>query len=365
MKVLVGMSGGVDSSVAAAILQEQGHMVSGAYIKTWMNESGDSILGKCPWEDDINDAHAVAEILNIDFQIINLMAEYRRSVVDYLVDGYRRGITPNPDIMCNREIKFGVFLQIAKQRGFDAVATGHYVRRVDRSDGSSDILEGIDDNKDQSYFLAMVRQDQLQNALFPLGELQKNQVRQIARDKKLPNAAKKDSQGICFLGKVRIGDFLKEFIEDRPGDIVTAEGKVVGHHKGLHRFTIGQRKGIGVPSNADNEHYVVVAKDYATNQLVVTFEKPLSPLLYTEQVRIRDISFVNRPLTERAELLAKPRYRDSSTPIVFEPLGNGCANVLFRHPQRALAQGQVLALYDGEVLLGGGFYDVIMMQGKS
>ena len=351
--VYVGLSGGVDSSVSAALLKEQGYNVVGVYMKNWTQD----LPGMpCPWKEDFADAKRVAVQLGIDFKVYDFEKQYFDKVVKYMLDGFKAGFTPNPDIMCNREIKFGVFRQVAQQRGFDAVATGHYVRRMDHADGTSDILEGLDDNKDQSYFLALVRQEQLRQALFPLGELKKNQVRQMAMEKGFSNASKKDSQGICFLGKVRIGDFLKEFIEDQPGDIVNVDGRVVGQHKGLHRFTIGQRKGIGVPSNADDEHYVVVAKDFDANRLVVAFEKPLSPHLYTERVQIRDVHFINRPITQRANLLAKPRYRDPSTPIVFEPLKDGHADVAFQHPQRALARGQVLALYDGPVLLGGGFY---------
>ena len=353
-KILVALSGGVDSAVAALLLQEQGYAVSGAYIRTWMNE--EMPLADCPAQQDIEDSRAVAQHLGIDYEIVNLVNEYREHVVNYLVDGYQRGITPNPDMMCNREMKFGIFQDYALKAGFDGIATGHYVRKFTTDDGSQDLLEGLDPNKDQTYFLALLRQEQIRQACFPIGELQKPRVRELAHAAKLPNAEKKDSQGICFLGDMNISRFLEYYIEDKPGDIVDTDGKVLGRHRGLHRYTNGQRRGIGVPSNTDNEFYVVTKLDMERNELVVAFDKPDSPGLFTSEVELYGLSFINRSLTEPCRILAKPRYRDPSQAITYTPLPKGRARIHFDEPQRALAAGQILALYDGQKLLGGGFY---------
>ncbi|MBH78487.1 MAG: tRNA 2-thiouridine(34) synthase MnmA [Puniceicoccaceae bacterium] len=353
-KILVALSGGVDSAVAAWLLKEQGYEISGAYIRTWMNE--EMPLADCPAQQDIEDSRAVAMHLGIDYEIVNLVNEYREHVVNYLVDGYRRGITPNPDIMCNREMKFGIFLDYALEAGFDGIATGHYVRKLTKDDGSYDLLEGLDKNKDQTYFLALLRQAQIQKALFPLGELKKPRVRTCALEQNLPNATKKDSQGICFLGDMNISRFLEHYIEDKPGNIVNPEGKVLGQHRGLHRYTTGQRRGIGVPSNMDNEFYVVTGLDMERNELIVAFDQIDSPGLFTSEVKVYDLSFLNRPVTKSCRLLAKPRYRDPSQTITYTPIDDKRAKVTFDEPQRALSPGQIIALYDGDQLLGGGFY---------
>lgn len=353
-KVLVALSGGVDSAVAALLLKEAGYEVSAVFMRTWMNE--ENVFADCPWERDRKDARAVAEALGIDFEVLNLIDAYREKVVEYLVSGYQSGTTPNPDTMCNREIKFGVLLDYALAHGFDALATGHYCRKVQDAEGHFNLLEGKDKNKDQSYFLALIQQHQLARALFPVGELSKPEVRALAEKHNLPNASKKDSQGICFLGKVPINDFLKSYIEDKPGPIINTAGKVVGTHKGLHRYTLGQRRGIGVPSNTDFEKYVVVSKDLKNNALIVAFEHPDAPGLYTQRIRIAGLTFINKPVTETRALQAKPRYRDPAQAIIFEPIDATSAWIQFEEPQRALASGQVIALYDGEMLLGGGFY---------
>lgn len=355
-KVLVALSGGVDSAVAALLLKREGHDVSAAYMRTWMNEEGGKFYGECPWEDDVANARAVAETLGIPFKVVDLIDDYREHIVAYLVDGYRNGLTPNPDVLCNREMKFGVFARKAFADGFDFVATGHYARRRDNADGSADILCGSDPNKDQSYFLALLRQEQLQRALFPVGHLLKPHLREIAADAGLPNAKRKDSQGICFIGKIRINEFLAQYIPDKPGKIVNTAGKVLGDHKGLHRYTIGQRRGINIPSNADNEYYVVVAKRFAENELVVAFDHPDVPGLYTNESFVANLSWINKPVESECALLARVRYRDPSTPIRFVPDGNGGAYIRYRYTQRAIASGQILALYDGDVLLGGGVY---------
>jgi tRNA-uridine 2-sulfurtransferase len=353
-KILVALSGGVDSAVAALLLKEQGYNVSGAYIRTWMNE--EMPLADCPAQQDIEDSRAVAAHLGIDYEIVNLVNEYREYVVHYLVEGYKNGITPNPDIMCNREMKFGVFQNYALKNGFDEIATGHYARKRANDDGSFDLVQGSDKNKDQTYFLALLRQQQIRQAMFPVGELEKPRVRELAEQHKLPNAGKKDSQGICFLGDMNINRFLEYYIEDKLGDIVNSEGKVLGQHKGLHRYTMGQRRWIGVPSNTDNKCYVVTGFNMERNELIIAFDQPQSPGLYTTEVDIYGLSFVNKPITEPCNILAKPRYRDPSQKITYNPTGPDSAHVVFDEPQRALASGQIIAFYAGETLLGGGFY---------
>ena len=349
------MSGGVDSSVAALLLKEAGHEVVGAYMKNWINE--DKVIGHCPWEEDIVDARRVAESLGIEFRVVNLMQDYREKVVQYLLEGYEHGLTPNPDIMCNREIKFGVFRRWAKDHGFGTVATGHYARRRQAEDGTALLLEGVDKNKDQSYFLALLDQAQIQDARFPIGDLEKPRLRELARQAGLATADKKDSQGICFIGEVKMQDFLRAYVPDMPGPIVrAADGKTLGHHSGLHYFTLGQRRGIKVPSNTDNERYVVVGKRPEDRALLVAFDRPDAPGLFQTLVRVHSLHWTGAAVETPGPLEARVRYRDPRIAVDFEPEGPGEATVRFRTPQRALASGQIIALYRGEQLLGGGVY---------
>ncbi|GHC64800.1 tRNA 2-thiouridine(34) synthase MnmA [Roseibacillus persicicus] len=353
-RIMVGLSGGVDSSVAAALLQEQGHEVVGGYMKNWINDEG--IAGDCPWEQDVEDAHAVAKHLGIEFRVIDLVDHYRERIVDYLLAGYRDGITPNPDVFCNREMKFGVFLDYALSQGFEAVGTGHYARRRELADGSAVILRGADPNKDQSYFLAMMKPEQIQRARFPVGELLKTQVRDEARRFGLPTAEKKDSQGICFIGNIKMNDFLTHYVKDDPGEIVDLEGRVLGTHRGLHLFTLGQRKGHGVASPRDGMAYVVVRKEPESKRLVVAYEDQEGSGLYSSTCLVGSLSWMNG--ARHGVLDAQPRYRAKSERVTVVAEGDRL-RVNFQRPQRALTPGQVCAFYDGGQLLGGGVFEVI------
>jgi tRNA-uridine 2-sulfurtransferase len=354
-KVLVGLSGGVDSAVAAALLVEQGHEVAAGYMKNWINDEG--IPGECPWEQDIEDARAVAKALGIEFRVIDLIDSYRDRIVDYLIEGYRAGITPNPDVWCNREMKFGVFLDYALSQGFENVATGHYARRRTLADGSAAILRGADPNKDQSYFLALMTQRQAAHALFPTGEMLKPEVREVARRFHLPVSEKKDSQGICFLGQVKMSDFLRHYLPDSPGEIVDVSGRVLGEHRGLHLYTLGQRKGHGVASPREGMAYVVVGKDAAKNRLIVGWDAPDSEGLYARDCVVSTLSAINEPFDSKRLVEAQPRYRAKAEPAVMEPLGGDRVRLVFQQPQRAIAPGQICALYDGGRLLGGGVFE--------
>ena len=359
-KILAAMSGGVDSSVAAALLLEQGHEVVAAYMKNWINE--ENILGDCPWQQDIEDARAVSDKLGIEFRVVNLMTDYRERVVKYLLEGYQTGITPNPDVMCNREIKFGVFLDYALEHGFSAVATGHYAQVTHHAGGLSRVWRGADPNKDQTYFLALLQQHQAQRALFPIGGLLKPEVRRRAEALGLATAGKKDSQGICFIGQVKMSDFLRAFVPDAPGPIVTPEGRKLGEHRGLHLYTLGQRKGLGIASNVFKEAYVVVEKRMATRELVLAFDRPDTPRLYAARAVVGSLSWVNRPVTEECRRQAQPRYRCPGQDAVLTPMEEGKLAVAFDVPQRALAPGPICAFYDGEELLGGGILERIDYQ---
>lgn len=359
-RLLVALSGGVDSSAAAALLVEQGHEVVAAYMKNWVNEDG--LPGECPWESDIEYALGVCRKLGIEFRIVDLVEQYRTRIVNYLLEGYRSGCTPNPDVLCNREIKFGVLLDYALEQGFEGVATGHYARRLDVPGDGSFILRGLDGNKDQSYFLALMRPEQIARAIFPIGGMKKPEVRALAARFGLPTAARKDSQGICFIGKVKMSDFLRRYLPDQPGDIVDLHGRKLGEHRGLHLFTIGQRKGHGVASPREGVAYVVVGKDMKSNRLILGYEDSETPGLYAGSALVGSLANLRAPLPAR--VWVQPRYRAPAVPAACIPCTGNRVRLQFDSPVRALAVGQVAAFYEpdarhGERLLGGGFFESI------
>ena len=358
-RILVGLSGGVDSSVAAALLLEQGHEVVGGYMRNWINEEG--IAGDCPWEEDLEDAHAVAKCLGIEFRVVDLIDQYRSRIVDYLLEGYRDGITPNPDVLCNREMKFGVFLDYALSQGFEAVGTGHYARRREGSDGTAHILRGADPNKDQSYFLSLMTQAQASRARFPVGEMLKPEVRAVAERFNLPTARKKDSQGICFIGNIKMGDFLRHYVPDSPGPIVDTEGVKLGEHEGLHLYTLGQRKGHGVASPREGMAYVVVGKNAERNELVLGWDQADTPGLYSNESVVGSLSWLDGKAPSGDRILAQPRYRASAEPIRFFAK-NDKVYLTFERPQRAITPGQICAFYEGGRLLGGGVFERVEIE---
>lgn len=309
-----------------------------------------------PWEQDIRDALAVAQKIGIEFRVIDLVEEYRARIVNYLIEGYRAGYTPNPDVLCNREMKFGVFLDYALEQGFEYVATGHYARRLETPQGSF-ILRGRDPNKDQSYFLSLMRPGQIAKAMFPLGDLLKPEVRALADKYGLPTARKKDSQGICFIGQVKMSDFLRHYLPDKPGKIVDTEGRILGEHQGLHLFTMGQRKGHGIASPREGIAYVVVGKDVKRNFLILGYEEASTrgPVCLPCGCR----RHLQHPVASAPRVMAQPRYRAKAEWAACEYLEEGRVRLSFETPLRALAVGQVCAFYDGGKLLGGGFFESI------
>ncbi len=350
-RIVVGMSGGVDSSVAALLLKEQGYDVVGVFMNNWEEQDEN---GVCSAESDWRDVRDVCDLIGIPYYSVNFAQEYWDRVFSYFLREYRAGRTPNPDVLCNREIKFRAFLDFAMSLGAARMATGHFVR----TDEAGRLLKGADPNKDQSYFLYMVHSQQLKKALFPVGGLTKGQVREIARVHGLPVSGKKDSTGVCFIGERNFKRFLSEYLPAQPGDMVSPSGEVVGRHDGLMYYTLGQRRGLGIGGRGDGRSWFVIGKDLEHNRLLVAQGED-HPLLYSTLSVAGDVTWVgDAPLGEGETLVctAKYRYRQPDQPVEVT-LREGKLWLKSMTPQRAVTPGQSAVLYQGESCLGGGIIE--------
>lgn len=360
MKVMAGLSGGVDSSVAALLLTRDGIDTSGLFMKNWEE---DDRTGTCPAEEDAKDAAAVAEKLGISFHTRNFAAEYWDYVFEHFISEYKIGRTPNPDILCNREIKFKTFLEHAQDLGCSHIATGHYARR-DELDGRYRLLRGLDQNKDQSYFLYTLRQQQLARTLFPVGELEKPEVRKLAESAGFMIHDKKDSTGICFIGERNFRPFLSRYLPAQPGEIHTIEGQVIGQHQGLMYYTLGQRQGLGIGGvkGASDAPWYVLRKNMQDNILIVG-QGHDHPLLFSNQLEVSELSWVAGSAAETGiPLTAKIRYRQADQDCHISSLDRDTCKVSFNQDQWAVTPGQSIVFYRGEECLGGGIIDYSEIQ---
>lgn len=367
-KVILGLSGGVDSSVAAYLLLEQGYDVEAVFMRNWDSAVNNDILGNptvldpiCPQEVDYQDAQKVAEKLGIKLHRVDFVNEYWDKVFTYFLDEYKKGRTPNPDILCNKEIKFKSFLDYANQFDCDYIAMGHYAR-IDRTNGEVKLLRGIDNNKDQTYFLCQLNQNQLQKSLFPIGHLTKDEVRTLAEKLDLATAKKKDSTGICFIGERQFKKFLQNYLPAQPGKMMTLDGEVIGTHSGLMYYTIGQRKGLGIGGKGDA--WFVVGKDLENNILYVGqgFE---NPYLYSDSCIVSMVNWISpQKFTGTLNCTAKFRYRQKDNDVSITFIGEDVLEVKFKNLIRAITPGQAAVFYDGEVCLGGGFIDYAFYKGE-
>jgi tRNA-specific 2-thiouridylase len=353
MKIVVGLSGGVDSAVAALLLKRAGHDVTGLFMKNWEDDDDDRY---CSTREDLVDAVSAAETIGIEVDAVNFAAEYRERVFASFLAEYRAGRTPNPDVLCNAEIKFKAFLDHAVALGSERIATGHYAR-VEERGGRHVLLKGLDPGKDQSYFLHRLDQAQLARTLFPVGHLRKSEVRRIAREAGLPNHAKRDSTGICFIGERPFREFLSRYLPREPGPMVTPDGTRVGEHQGLMYYTIGQRQGLGIGGRRDDsgEPWYVAGKDLATNTLTVV-QGHDHALLLRRELAAADASWIagEPPGDEGAALAAKTRYRQADAACALTTEGAHAFALEFAAPQWAVTPGQSAVLYRGEECLGGG-----------
>lgn len=352
-KVIVGMSGGVDSSVSAYLLQQQGYQVAGLFMKNWEEDDDEEY---CSAAADLADAQSVCDKLGIELHTVNFAAEYWDNVFEHFLSEYQAGRTPNPDILCNKEIKFKAFLEFAAEDlGADYIATGHYVRRKDIN-GKSQLLRGLDNNKDQSYFLYTLSHQQIAQSLFPVGELEKPEVRRIAEEIGLATAKKKDSTGICFIGERKFRDFLGRYLPAKPGPIMTVDGETVGEHQGLMYHTLGQRKGLGIGGTKEGseEPWYVIDKDVQNNILIVA-QGHEHPRLMSTGLIAQQLHWVDREtLTEKIHCVVKTRYRQQDIPCTVTPINEDKIEVRFANPVAAVTPGQSAVFYQGEVCLGGG-----------
>jgi len=371
-KVFVGMSGGVDSSVSAALLLRDGYDVTGVFIKVWQPDEDISGL-KCTWREDRLDAMRVAAKIGIKFETLDLEAEYKREVVDYMIAEYRAGRTPNPDVMCNKHVKFGGFYDWAIKQDADYIATGHYAQILPSPSAPNtfNLVAGNDANKDQSYFLWTLTQEQLHRTLFPVGNIEKPRVRELAKSFGLPTAEKKDSQGLCFIGKIDIKEFLSHYIQPKIGDVLDIDDHIIGTHDGAFFFTLGERRGFTIHDRhktPNDEPYYIVAKDVEKNTITVAhkvFKKDETDatensegVLPNGRKETRLIK-INWPAGNGANyvgkrLMARSRYRAQLTPIMIMRLEAGTCEIYFEEPQYALSSGQSLVMYDGAICVGGG-----------
>ncbi len=352
-KVFVGLSGGVDSAVSAALLKKEGYDVTGVYIRTWQPD-----WLPCTWREERRDAMRVAAKLDIPFTTINLSNEYKQKVADYMIEEYRQGRTPNPDIMCNKEIKFGSFLSKARSMGADFIATGHYAQNI-----GNNVTEGADNTKDQSYFLWTLNKDQLSHVLFPVGHLQKTKVRKLAKKFALPNADKKDSQGICFLGKVDMKEFLSHYIEQKTGNVVNEKGEIIGSHEGVWFYTIGERHGFSIFEKTDHDKpYYVAAKDIEKNQVIVTEGKHADSLNNNSEHATSSVILSNVYISDSHIKIteARIRYRQQKQKCVVENK-NGVYEIKFEKIQEGLSAGQSIVFYNGKTCLGGGVIEKVLV----
>ena len=363
IKVIVGLSGGVDSAVALINLKEQGYDVEAMYMRNWDSAVNGDILGNpdlledvCPQEKDYQDAVKVAEKLGVKIHRVDFVEEYWDNVFSYFLDEYRHNRTPNPDVLCNKEIKFKAFLEKALELGADYIAMGHYARVI-HSDKHY-LLRGKDGNKDQTYFLCQVNSYQLSKALFPIGDMEKPAVRQKAADYGLEVATKKDSTGVCFIGERNFKEFLKNYLPATPGDIVDTNGVVVGRHEGIMYYTIGQRHGLGI--GGPGEAWFVCGKDVQKNQLIVG-QGTQTELLYANRVIVTNVNIINGPLEDNGNLTAKFRYRQADIKVNIKWLSEDKLEITTTEPSKAITPGQFAVIYDGEYCLGGGIIDEVYM----
>lgn len=356
--IVVGLSGGVDSAVAAWLLKQQGHRVIGLFMKNWEDDDDDEY---CSTRQDLIDAAAAADVIGIEFEAVNFSAEYKDRVFAEFLREYAAGRTPNPDVLCNAEIKFKAFLDHAIRLGADRIATGHYAR-VRESDGRFELLRGRDATKDQSYFLHRLSQQQLARTVFPVGELRKTDVRTLAHQIGLPNAAKRDSTGICFIGERPFREFLNRYLPASPGPIRTPDGAVIGEHVGLPFYTLGQRKGVGIGgiANGSGEAWFVARKEVAANTLWIVQGRD-HPWLLSRHLTALDVSWIGGKVSAGMRLAAKTRYRQADAECVVTAAGEDRFELEFVEPQWAVTPGQSAVIYRGEVSLGGGVIEAASM----